>query len=309
MLPIEGDVTDDYGVAEARFEFKIDAEAEYRRQPFLKNADGDREFSVDERFEVLALDLALGQKLILSVVAEDADNLNGPHVKRGEETVFEIVSPEELLSLISARELNLRHRFTQILEEVEAIRADMSSHRVKLRESEPLRTNPPPTERAEEIRGQLRELDISLETVAQRSLLKIRKNANETASIEEAFVDIRAELINNGVQTQRMLDRLEQGILKPLNLLNTIHYNNVDESLALFQLALERSQNPYESMDTCVEELDRTIEQIQRILAAMLKLETINEVRELLRSILEQQEALKKKTEQERKRKLLESLQ
>ena len=53
---------------------------------------------------------------------------------------------------------------------------------------------------------------------------------------------------------------------------------------------------------------DRTIEQIERILAAMLKLQTVNEARELLKAILERQSELKKKTEQERKRKLLESL-
>ena len=310
VIPVEGEITDDYGVAEARFEYRIDTEPDYRRHPFQKMADQSREFTIDERFEVLELDLALGQKLTLSVFADDGDNLNGPHGKRGEATVFQIVSPEELLSLISARELNLRHRFTQILREVEAIRADLSSHRVKLQELERWRNETPPPERAEEINRRLRELDISVETVSQRSLLKIRKNANETASIEEAFLDIRAELINNGVQTQRMLDRLEQGILKPLNLLNTIHYNNVDEALGLFKLALtqDRRQTPFKSLDDCIEELDRTIAQIQSILAAMLKLETINEVRELLRSILEQQEELKKKTEQERKQRLIDNL-
>ncbi len=310
VIPIEGEITDDYGVAEARFEYQLDGDSEYRQHPFRQPADLEREVVVDERFEVLNLDLALGQKLTLSVLAVDADNLHGPHEKRGEATVFQIVSPEELLSLISARELNLRQRFEQILQEVEAIRADLSSHRVKLREVEPWRKAAPPSESIEEIRRQLRELDISVRTIAQRSLLKIRKNANETASIEEAFIDIRAELINNGVQTPRMLDRLEQGILKPLNQLNTLHYNNVDESLGLLKLALEQESapTPFQSLDVCIEELDQTIAQIQRVLAAMLKLETINEVRELLRSILEQQQDLKKKTEQERKQRLIDDL-
>lgn len=308
VIPIEGKITDDYGIAETRFEYTINQEAEFRQHPFNSSANMDREFDVDESFDVLDLDLALGQKLTLSVVATDGDNLNGPHEKRSEATVFEIVSPEELLSLISARELNLRNRFEQILREVQARRTDLSAHRAKLLAAEPLRGTTPPPEQADEVRTQLRELDISVETVAQRSLLDIRKNANETASIEEAFADIHAELINNRVKAQRMLDRIEEGILKPLNLLNTIHYNNVDEKLGLFKLALDRQQSPFEPLDECIVELDSTIAQIEKILAAMLKLATINEARELLRAILEKQEELKKQTEQERKRKLIESL-
>ena len=82
----------------------------------------------------------------------------------------------------------------------------------------------------------------------------------------------------------------------------------MDESLGLFKLALERQQSPYEPLDECIADLDSTIAQIEKILAAMLKLATINEARELLRAILEKQEELKKQTEQERKRKLIESL-
>ena len=308
MIPMEGKITDDYGIAETRFEYKIGEEPDFRQHPFQASANLDREFDVNETFDVLKLDLSVGQTLTLSVVATDGDNLNGPHERRSEATVFQIVSPEELLSLISARELNLRNRFEQILQEVQARRTDLSAHRAKLLAAEPLRTATPPPESAAEIRQQLRELDISVETVAQRSLLDIRKNANETASIEEAFADIHAELINNRITAQRMLERIDDGILKPLNVLNTIHYNNVDESLGLFKLALDRGQSPFETLDACIAELDATIAQIEKILAAMLKLATINEARELLRAILEKQEELKEETEKQRKRKLIEGL-
>jgi len=308
VIPITGAVTDDYGIESVRFEYKIDETMDYQPHPFQQAPAGDRQFNVKETFDVLDLDLSLGQKITLSVVAVDGDDLNGPHEKRSEATQFQIVSPEELLSLISARELNLRNRFEQILTEVKDRRTDLSAHRAKLRSAEPLRASTPPPEEAERIRQELRDLDISMETVAQRSLLDIRKNANETAAIEESFVEIHAELINNRVSAPRMLERIDDGILKPLNLLNTIHYNNVDEALGLFKLALDNQQSPFERLDVCIEELNRTIAQMEQILAAMLKLATINEARELLRAILERQEELKELTEQERKRKLIEGL-
>lgn len=308
IIPIEGQINDDYGVMAARFGYRLDAAEEIQQRPFEAVADGSREFVVEERFEVLDLDLSIGQKLTLWVQAVDGDDVNGPHEQRGEATVFEIVSPDELLSLINSRELNLRQRFEQILQEVRATRTDLDADRGRLRQAAALRENTPAPDEREEVEQKLKELNLSVETVAQRSLLSIRKNANETLAVEESFADIRAELINNGVQTQRMLDRIDNGILKPLNLLNTMHYNQVDESLGLFKLALDRGQDPFGPIDVSIEELDRTIEQIERILAAMLKLQTINEARELLKAILEKQSELKKKTEQERKRKLLESL-
>ena len=307
-IPIEGNITDDYGIADARFEYRIDQEAESQQRPFENRVENSREFQVNERFRVLDLDLSQGQKLTLSVLAADGDNLNGPHEKRGEATVFEIVSANDLLSLINARELGLRLRFQQILEEVQSRRKSLSAQRGNLQRAASMRGVTPPPEQAEEIERQLKQIDVLVETEAQRSLLDIRKNANETLAIEEAFADIRAELVNNDVQTQKMLDRIDGGILKPLNLLNTIHYNNVDEALGLFKLALDDKKDPFGPIDVCLEEMDRTIEQIERVLAAMLKLQTINEARELLKAILEKQEELKKKTEQERKRKIIESL-
>src|SRR5262249_42419475 len=59
-------VTDDYGIADARFEFKLegrssaDKEASFQPVPFSEKPEGQKQFSVDEKFKVLPLDLAIG---------------------------------------------------------------------------------------------------------------------------------------------------------------------------------------------------------------------------------------------------------
>ena len=79
----------------------------------MQREDADK----TERFQVLPLDLKVGQKLVLCVSAEDGDNINGPHHSRGEEYAFQIVSDEDLLALLYVKEVNLRERFERIIAE------------------------------------------------------------------------------------------------------------------------------------------------------------------------------------------------
>src|ERR1700685_4645356 len=115
-IPVTGTINDDYGIAKAQFEFRVDKEKEWHVSPFRRTPAGTpKEFFLrreesdnTERFEVLPLDLKIGQRLTLSVVAQDGAHLNGPDATRGEEYVFQIVSDDELLSLLFANEVHLR---------------------------------------------------------------------------------------------------------------------------------------------------------------------------------------------------------
>ena len=62
------------------------------------------------------------------MLAQDGDNLNGPHSTRSEEYAFQIVSDEELLSLLYVKEVNLRERFEKIISELEGVKKDFLDH-------------------------------------------------------------------------------------------------------------------------------------------------------------------------------------
>ncbi|HEY3969037.1 MAG TPA: hypothetical protein VGM05_31090, partial [Planctomycetaceae bacterium] len=263
------------------------------------------QFVVEEKFKVLPLDLAIGQRFTLKVVAADSDNLTGPHVSSGTPYHFTVVSDDELLALVAVKELNIRRRFEQILEEVRNTRKDLLLGRTRLDEVKGLRTNP-----NVESTQKLADLDIAVLTAVERSINGIRKNANETQSIEQEFGDLRDELENNAVpDVKPMLERINGGIISPLHSINTVDYNQMDDSLVLLRRVLEEKADPFSRFDESVDQVNATIEHLEAVLAQMLKLETVNEALQMLRDIIKAQEELQDKTRQERKRKLIEGLQ
>ena len=309
-------VTDDYGIAEVRFEYKIDAAkpearpAVYQAAPFAHAPEWTKQFPVDEKFKVLPLDLIVGQRFMLKVVAVDGDTLTGPHVASGTPYNFQVVSDDELLALVAVKELNIRRRFEQIIEEVRNTRKDLLLHRARLDEMRNPGSPGASTVREADARDELNAVEMAVVTSVERSLNGIRKNANETQSIELEFGDIRDELENNAVpDVKPMLERIDLGIIKPLHSVNTVDYNHVDDSLVLLRKMLEEKVDPFARFDESVDQLNLTVEHLEAVLAQMLKLETVNEALQMLRDIIKAQEELQEKTRQERKKKLIEGLQ
>ena len=321
-IPVLGRLVDDYGLASAQFEFKVDdvEEADVRpfenaltfhqdgssRREFELKRNGNEEF---ERFDVLSLDLSLGQKLVLSVVATDEDDLNGPHRSRGERYAFKVISNEELQSVLYQRELNLRAQFERVITETKQTQQDLILHRSRLDAKKRLLADNEESEAADKAK-RIREIELAVTACAERSLHAVRKNANETASVELSFRDIREELVNNGLHTPQTLERIDDRIVKPLGLINATDFPAVDEALGVFRLTNERGNDATEAIDQSVEMLRGMIIRMERVLAEMEKLKEFQKAVEELKLILEQQQQLLERTKKERKRKLLlESLQ
>ena len=317
-IPIIGRIMDDYGISDLKFEFQVnDGDWKYlplEKPPEKIDSDGIpiREFVLQrsseeeyERFNVVPLDLSLSQKLTVCVVATDGDDLNGPHQTRGERYSFKIVSNEELLSVLYQRELNLRRQFEQILTEARRTQTDLILHRSKADERRKALAR---DEIDEETRAKIADISTAIVACAERSLHQVRKNANETASIELGFRDIREELVNNGLHTPQTLERIDDQIVKPLHSIGTDDYPAVDQAIGLFRLANERRQDPISAIDVSTEAIDVLIRHMEKVLLEMRKLETFQEALEQLKAIIEHQETLRKKAETEGKRELLKKL-
>lgn len=306
-IPVAALITDDYGIKDVRFEFQVDDKEPWESRSLTKSPGGEpREFKLQEddkdpteRFEILKMDLEIGQKLTLTVVAEDADNLNGPHVSRSQKFTFKIVSNEELLSLLYQRELNLRKRFEQIISEVKQTRADLILHRSKADDAAKL---------SAEEKSKKAEALTAVTASVIRSLHAIRKNSTETTSVEEAFQDIREELINNAVHTPQMLERIDEKIVKPLHALNTGDYPSVDESLGALKPILDDDRDPLPGLDESIAQIGVMLDQMDQILKEMQRLETFQEAIELLKSIIDQQQQLEDRTKSERKKRRIQEL-
>ena len=306
-IPVAALITDDYGIRDVRFEFQLDDKEPWEARSLSRSPQAEpREFRLQsrdddptERFEVLKMDLNVGQKLTLSVVAEDADLLTGPHVARGQRFTFKVVSNEELLSVLYQRELNLRRRFEQIITEVKQARTDLILHRSKADEA----AKKPAGEKAK-----AGELMSAVSASVIRSLHGIRKNATETISVAESFRDIREELINNAVHTPQMLERIDSKIVKPLHAINQSDYPSVDEALGALKVLLDDNRDPLPGLDETIARVGTMLDQMDAILKEMQRLETFQEAVELLKSIIDQQQQLEDRTKSERKKRRIQEL-
>jgi len=316
MIPVQGTITDDYGIQTARFDFLVDEDKNMRPRPFRsKPADRPREFTLErndrepwERFEVLPLDLKVGQKISLTVHAEDADNLSGPHKVHGETYHFEIVTDEELLSILYSKELNLRKRFEQIFKEVTQTRDELTQRIEQLKAAASIKARQKQGETNPQWDDQLLEIRTAVATSADRSLYGTRKNATETASIVESFYDIREELVNNGVATAQIMGRIDDKILKPLTTIHEQDFPEVDQRLGLFRLAIEKNTDPLPEIQTSIELLNAMLNRMQNVLNEMQDLLEFHEAIEMLKNLIEREKKLTEETKKYRKNKLLDRL-
>ena len=117
-LPASGEVSDDYGVTKIWFDFHVD-EAPAQQHPFNAAVDGQEKLAVADALEVRDLQLQPKQKLHWAVQAADGHALDaGPNVGSSQRYVLDVVTPEQLRSMLEARELMLRRRFETIVEEL-----------------------------------------------------------------------------------------------------------------------------------------------------------------------------------------------
>ena len=316
-IPVLARITDDYGIADARFEYQIDDDENWTPRTLQNGlasaADPPtlREFEFQisddekfERFKATPLKLSLGQRLVVSVVAEDADKLNGPHVTRSERYSFKIVSTEELQSLLYQRELNLRAQFDRIITETQELQQDLIRHRARVdtrKQLEEALSNPDAdaTETSDSEgtpQERIHAITSAVFACAERSLHSVRKNTNETASVELAFRDIREELVNNSIHTPQTLERLDDRIVQPLHSIVTDDYPAIDEAIGLFRLANERGDDPTGAIDNSVELLTVMIVRMQRILGEMEQLKDYQRTIEELKQIIEAQQKLLDRT-------------
>lgn len=305
-IPVAGTIRDDYGIAKARFEYQTGDDAEWIARGFRRDPQGNpREFVLQrddeqpvEHFDVTDLSLELGEKLTLSVYAEDGDDLNGPHRSRGKPSyTFTIVSNEELLSILYQKELNLRRRFEQIIAEVKETQEDLNAALEKVGERERLRQEAgDDSNRQEEIAN----LTMAIAVTGERSIHKANKNAGESKDIEVRFDDILQELVNNAVHTRQMVERIEGLIVKPLRNINDVDFSEVDLALGAFKVANEQGDDPTAELEHSLEQIAIMLEHMERVLSEMEDLATFHEAIADLQNIIEAQQDVKDQTEKKR---------
>jgi hypothetical protein len=316
-LPVRGKITDDHGIDRIWYEYAVD-EADSGDQAVASPGSAATEVQLDSALEARDLDLAPGQKLLVTLKAADRYNLGqGPNVGSSDRWLLDVVTPQQLRTMLEAREVVLRQRFESILDDV----AEMSQSLDRIdfgaepetdpqadAEADDRSASPPSSEPGDRPSGKAEDSPqrrLALRSLrVQRALQNSRKDTHETLGVARAFDDIREELVNNRVYTEELRIRIEDQITAPLGSIVEEMFPELDRRLDALESALDDPAAGPENRDLARRQSDAILEAMRQVLDRMVDLEDFNEVVELLRSIIASQEQLRERTAEQRKQKL-----
>jgi hypothetical protein len=307
VIPMVGTVVDDHGVASTWIQAEYDKREPQRRD--LAEVSATRENEELGQFDLAELDpeteerrllLKPGEKITLSVKAQDAYDLEttnlekGPHVGSSQRFLLDVVTDSELRALLEKRELGLRQRFEAIHEKMISTR-DLIT-RIELQ---------PKGEDGQPVSGD------ALTTLMERDNLRIAgidQNATqlsyETFGIAEGFEDIVTELVNNRIDTEELTQRLGRDIAEPLRAVAGELMPELQKRVQLLPEALAGGDGAEKRLADAVIQADLVVEAMQKVLDRMLELENYNELVELLRTIVDEQKQLNEETKVRHREKL-----
>jgi hypothetical protein len=328
VINVQGRIEDDYQVASSAFEVMVN-DGDPRSQPFELQSGGTVDASIDfreQRSEDSGFSLQPNDRLSLTVVATDKFDLDSNvvgevgNIGSGDHYQLEVVTPDKLLSILEARELGLRRRFEQIRNEVTELRQSL----VRVKNEGPAAVD---ASSADETESESEEPNAASNRIwslrllrTQRAQLQSEKSAQETLGVAASFGDIRAELINNRVDTEDRKQRIQEQVVVPLQAIGDTMFPELDRQLIALGERLDDRQQ--EELDPHTEDLasvslaSTTIKQADDILLAiddvlqnMLDIEDFNELLDRVRDLIAEQEGLLDNTKKAQKQQVLDLIQ
>ncbi|UUO08973.1 hypothetical protein M4951_11785 [Blastopirellula sp. J2-11] len=305
-IPLLGTITDDYETKDAWLDVQP-GDGDITPFAIKPTPQGEVNYVLDLKETTGAPQLIAGDQISLTLKASDLHDLTGgSNIGVSTRYPLDVVSPSKLLSLLEARELGLRRRFEQILQETQQLREEFV--RVQL-DAKRIATGPSSfssgelegENAADPVAKMQQAIELQLLRV-QRTPQASRKAEEELRGVAAGFEEIRQEIINNRVDTEKRKERLENDVISPINQIADVRQPDLREAIKRLEASLSDPTQSVESVGAAIAETDEIILAMQQVLDKMLDLETFNELVDQIREIIQLQEELQKDTETEQKR-------
>lgn len=304
-LPVQAEVQDDYGVRDLTVTVSVAQTGAPDGQPAPSlslspsiGREGSTAAEVDLRDAVAAgqlPEIQEGQAINLLVEASDHYDLQGQqHVTRSQVFRLDVVSPADLLALMERRELALRARLEQTIDETRSLRDALD-----LMRRQSFNTGESPD--ADPARGrQLRLLRI------QQSGLQASKTAEELTGIAVSLDDMLREMVHNRIDSVDRRERIGVGVRDPLRQVVQGPGQRLIEQIQQVERDIDDLAAARTQTAAAVETTEQVLLQLTAVLERMLDLESYNEILDLVRELIDDQEELLEETKKQRKQKVLE---
>ena len=338
-IPVFGTATDDYGLATAGVTLATIAKsdttaptdehgeplppvaAQEIKLPIRPSRDGEYELAIDLR----ELGGAAGGKLTIpepggaiNLLAEVSDryDLDGRNHRAASQLYrLDILTPENLLALLERRELALRARLEQTIEETRSMRDAITTLTPELQALLPLDAAVGEGQDAAEggagldeaAEGPERERQI-LRLRTQQVELQANKTSEELQGIAASLDDLLEEMANNRVDSVDRSERIGNGVRDPLRQIVAGDLEKLRQQIVELENRITQaaaSPTPAELSAAAVQTAEQVILQLTAVLEKMLDLESYNEILDMVRELIESQDGLIQETEKIRKRSVL----
>ncbi len=322
QTPAVGKIIDDYGVQSAWFEVQREDADEAYVHKFPLPRDGQVNAALDFRAlranSAARYEIKEGDKLVITLKANDFATLDGaPNVGAGDRYQLDVVSPNQLLAMLEARELAQRRRFEQIVQEMTDMRDSLLRVKAELggeddRGAEPEDRATAANEEGEEAADEGADSESSEDRSSlrllriQRADQQAQKSAQETLGVAMAFEGLREELINNRVDTEERKSRLKELISDPLRRIAEELFPELHTRLNELEKVYADPQQGPQAAQIAIDETERVLTAMNEVLNQMLDLETYNELVDIVRSLIKEQSQIIEDTKKQRRKVLFE---
>jgi len=318
-LPLKGSANDDHGLNQADLLIAPDATKadETIRLPLTVDQQNRVATVVDLKELSDSRQMpALQPGTQVAVLGEVTDyyNLGSSHVARSVALQRDVVTAEDLLSLLQKNELILRGRLEQIIGELKQVRES-------LRELERLEggqngagtaavatLQPPAASGVEESVAQAESQTPSAQQLArlrlQQAALQVDKSSSEVDSIVVSIDELIAEMENNRLDTVERMNRLVGQVQQPLQRVALGDLRELRGRLG--GSGTPRDVPTATEVQQTGQLTEQVLLQLEAVLANMLDMEDYNEVLELVRSLLEDQQKVIEATKAQQSQRVLE---
>ena len=193
------------------------------------------------------------------------------------------------------RELGLRTRLEQTVTETQGLREQLAGFR-----SDRFELLMERQQGESEQQTRQRELRI-IGLRVQQSGLQASKTAEELTGIAESLDDLLLEMVNNRVDSKDRQERLGSGVRDPLRKIVDVSMERLKQQIRAIEGSIEQPEQALEQTEAAIQTADQVLLELTAVLEKMLDLESYNELLDLVRGLIQDQEQLKEDTQQERK--------
>lgn len=347
VLPIIGKARDDHGLDRVWATVVLNENPPLEIDVPV-DADGKLEPRIDllSLSETRGLKVATDSTLGLALSATDRFDLGGlKHTGSGQPFQLAVVTEDKLLVLLDRQELELRQRLELIISELSQLRdvlrelarpastsssvsanatqtahhvpsssierralhSGFASFRSEMAQPPAAADGPAEAEPNNPVADpeQARRMELLR---AQQSVLQADKSQQELIGVATRVEEIRLQLINNRIDSIDRQARLHDRVYLPLQAMLANEMESFRNRLGQLQTAAMSPAGGTTQAIAAAEDNDRVLQALDAIVANMLDLESFNEIIDLVRGILDDEERLLDETQKKQKQDILDLL-